>query len=96
MIQATACMDFKHLLSEGSQTQKRTWSMLPFLYHSTVATGTCSGGNQFSGCLLFVYMEGRGLARDMREISGVIEMFCVLIRVWGKSLSVKPDPTLKV
>lgn len=95
MIQATACMDFKHLLSEGSQTQKRTWGMLPFLYHST-ATGTCSGGNQISGCLLFVYMEGCVLARDMREISRVIEMFCVLIRVWGKSLSVKPDPTLKV
>lgn len=35
-----------------------------------------------------VYVEGHGLARGMREISGVIEMFCVLTRIWGMDVSI--------
>lgn len=63
------------VLSQGSQAQKSTCWRIPFTGNSRIGKIICGEKHQISGCLW------GGGGKGMRELSGVMTTFCILMEV---------------
>lgn len=75
--------NLKSILSEGSETQERTRSMIVYIKFYNSKSDLLKKKNQISSCFVLCVYGGALTRKGHERNVGIIEMFCVLMVVQG-------------